>query len=161
MPSRRKSREFILQVLFSSDAQEKDPSIILAQFKSHFQTIEDSPIKLHRIDLDFVDSVVTSLSLERAPIDRLIQKISKNWKLYRMNSVDRNIIRMVIAEARAFPETPMRVLINEAIEIAKIYGADNSPSFVNGVLDKLNSFGANLYTTRDLSELTQSLNKVD
>ncbi len=153
MPSRRKSREFILQVLFSADSQQKSPTDTFHHLKAHFEAHEDSPVKTHRVDMEFAGMVVDKLTEEYDQIDALIQKVSKNWKLYRMNPVDRNIIRMFIAEARVFPETPNKVLINEAIEIAKIYGTENSRSFVNGVLDKISSFGPDIYLVENVSEL--------
>jgi N utilization substance protein B len=160
-PSRRKSREFVLQVLFSSDAQQKDPTLVFEELKNHFQATENGPVKIQKVDLDFADPIVARLSGERGSIDRLIQKISKNWKLYRMNPVDRNILRMAIAEARQFPETPLKVITNEAIEIAKIYGTENSASFVNGVLDKIHSMVPDIYSAKDVSQLMKNFKDFD
>lgn len=70
-------------------------------------------------------------------IDRIINDISKNWKLDRMAVVDRNIIRCAVFELLYLSDIPPTVTINEAIEIAKRYGTEDSPGFVNGILDRI------------------------
>ena len=70
-------------------------------------------------------------------IDRIINDISKNWKLDRMAVVDRNIIRCAVFEILYLSDIPPTVTINEAIEIAKRYGTEDSPGFINGILDRI------------------------
>lgn len=74
---------------------------------------------------------------KRAEIDQLIGGNISGWKLERLQSVDRNILRLAVFELIFDSSTPPKVVINEAIEIAKEYGDDNSPKFINSVLDKI------------------------
>ena len=70
-------------------------------------------------------------------IDRLIEKYSENWRLVRMNIVDRTILRMAIFELLYCEEIPPKVTLNEAIELGKRYGSEDSGSFINGILDRI------------------------
>jgi N utilization substance protein B len=70
-------------------------------------------------------------------IDELLSKHTANWDLKRMTVIDRNILRMAVGELLFFKETPYKVVIDEAVEIAKIYGTDESWKFVNGVVDSI------------------------
>jgi len=73
----------------------------------------------------------------RKEIDRSIEKHSRNWSLPRIAAVERSILRIGAFEILHDPETPVRVVINEAVELAKIYGGKDSSGFVNGILDQL------------------------
>jgi transcription antitermination protein NusB len=158
VPSRRKTREFVLQVLFAADARRQDPLEVLDFLESHFHGDEDEELKLHRVVKDFARELVDAVSRDRAIIDDLISKLSHNWKLYRINRVDRNILRMAIAEMTNFPEIPGRVILNEAIEIGKKYGAENSAAFINGILDRIHMLEPRPTST---SELQKSLTELD
>jgi len=70
-------------------------------------------------------------------IDALIEQYAKNWEIERMAAVDRNIIRLAAYEIMAMPETPINVIIDEAVEISKKYSTKDSSKFVNGILDKM------------------------
>ena len=75
---------------------------------------------------------------ERLPeLDTALQKAAQHWRVERMTRVDRNILRLGAWELRHCPETPARVVLNEAIELAKRFGTEESGSFVNGLLDRL------------------------
>ncbi len=160
MPSRRKTREFVLQVLFAADARKQDPVEALEFLQDHFKSEKDQELKLYRVAGDFARALVETVSRDGPEIDDLIGRVSVNWKLHRINRVDRNILRMAIAEMTAFPETPGAVILNEAIEIGKKYGAENSFAFINGVLDKIREVGkrpSSVAELRDtLVELDQS-----
>jgi N utilization substance protein B len=88
---------------------------------------------------DFARDLVLAVSRDLKVIDELIAHLSHHWKLHRINRVDRNILRMAIAEITNFPEIPSRVILNEAVEIGKKYGADNSSAFINGILDRIHN----------------------
>jgi transcription antitermination protein NusB len=160
VPSRRKTREFVLQVLFAADARRQDPVDALEFLQDHFKSEKDRELKLYRVVGDFARILVETVSRDGAEIDDLISRISLHWKLHRINRVDRNILRMAIAEMTAFPETPGPVILNEAIEIGKKYGAENSFAFINGVLDRIREVGkrpGSVAELRDtLVELDQS-----
>ena len=70
-------------------------------------------------------------------LDTVIEQASDNWRIYRMSRVDRNVLRLGVYEMLFHPETPLKVSINEAIDLGKDYGTDESGGFVNGVLDKI------------------------
>jgi N utilization substance protein B len=148
----------VLQVLFAADARQQDPLEALEFLETHFHGEDDEELKLHRVMKEFARELVTVVSRDGAIIDELISKLSHNWKLHRIDRVDRNILRMAIAEITSFPEIPSRVILNEAIDIGKKYGADNSPAFINGILDRIHMLEPR---PRSASELQESLTKLD
>lgn len=157
MPSRRKTREFALQVLFSAETLDQSPLEILNFLKSHFASDTEKIVQIDKVSPDFAISLVRAVCDHKSSIDNLISEFSENWKLHRINQVDRNILRMAIAEMSAFPETPTAVILNEAIEIGKKYGAENSGSFINGVLDRIRSVGLEFLLHRDSSSADDQL----
>ncbi|MFH0825677.1 MAG: transcription antitermination factor NusB [Pseudomonadota bacterium] len=137
MPSRRKTREFVLQVLYAADVQKKDPEELFTLFERNFDSDEDSDVKMERVVKEFARELIDEVSENLSRIDETIGDLSHHWKVSRMNLVDRNIIRLAIAEMARFPEIPRAVTLNEAIDLGKKYGTDNSPTFINGILDKI------------------------
>lgn len=95
----------------------------------HFQTPNNAR--------EFSINLVTLALTHSEEIDLCIQKTAKNWQISRMSPIDRNILRLATAEMLHFKETPHVIIMNEAIEIAKEFGSDESSKFVNGVLDGL------------------------
>jgi transcription antitermination factor NusB len=87
--------------------------------------------------LDLADALTRGVMGARAELDAHIGQTSTNWRVARMALVDRNILRLACHELVAMPETPVRVILNEAIEIAKRFGTAESRAFINGVLDRL------------------------
>lgn len=140
---RRRAREIALQVLFSLDLNPGvTPAQALAQFWHDFvhesrpeePTPETDP---PREVVSFAEALVGGTVENLAELDGIIQRASKNWRLERMARVDRNVLRLATYELRYVPEVPAKVVINEAIEVAKRYGASESPAFVNGLLDRI------------------------
>lgn len=86
---------------------------------------------------DYADEIVRGVYADREATDALIRAASTNWRLERMTRVDRNLLRMGAWELRAHPETPRAVIIDEAVELAKRYGTEDSSAFVNGVLERI------------------------
>ncbi len=133
---------------------------MLEFLQDHFSSEQDQEFKIYRVLEDFARVLVETVAKDGAEIDELISRISLHWKLHRINRVDRNILRMAIAEMTAFPETPGPVILNEAIEIGKKYGAENSAAFINGILDRIQVLGkrpTSVAELRDtLAELDQS-----
>jgi N utilization substance protein B len=86
---------------------------------------------------EFADQLVLGCAQARDEIDARIRSVSRHWRLERMSRVDRNIIRLAAYELMQVPEIPRRVTLNEAVELAKRFGNEESPAFVNGVLDRI------------------------
>lgn len=148
----------MLQVLFAADARQQDPLEALEFLEGHFHEDDDEELKLHRVVKEFARELVVAVCRDQDIIDELISKLSHNWKLHRINRVDRNILRMAIAEMTNFPEIPGRVVLNEAIEIGKKYGAENSAAFINGILDRIQVLEPR---PRSAAELQKSLTELD
>lgn len=87
----------------------------------------------------FADRLVAGVIERIEDVDQLIRRASLNWRIDRMAMVDRNILRLATYELMAVPDTPVKVVLNEAIELSKRYGSEDSSAFVNGVLDKIAS----------------------
>jgi len=126
---RRRSREFALQVLYQLEITKQDALRTLAQFQEHFSEGVERD--------DFVERLVLGVSEHRKEIDRLIERYSENWRLDRMNTIDRNILRMAAFELLYCEDIPPKVTLNEAIDLGKRYGTDESGSFINGILDRI------------------------
>ena len=129
MGRRRKSREFALQVLYQLNIMKQDAIQALTQFEANFLSDGETDEFLKRLVLG---------GLEHFPeLDRLIEKYSENWRLDRINIIDRNILRMALFELLYCEEIPPKVTINEAIDLGKRYGSEDSGSFINGILDRI------------------------
>jgi N utilization substance protein B len=126
---RRKSREFTLQVLYQLDITKQDVIKTLTQFQDHFSGNEERD--------DFMERLVLGVLEHCQEIDRLIEKYSENWRLDRMNLIDRAILRMASFELLYCEEIPPKVTLNEAIELGKRFGSEDSGSFINGILDRI------------------------
>lgn len=85
----------------------------------------------------FAKRLIEAIRSHRADIDALIKKHSENWSLERMTAVDKSILRLAACELLYFEETPYKVVIDEAVELAKKFGGEESSSFVNGILDRM------------------------
>ena len=130
--SRRKAREFALQVLFHIDFTGGSPEEIIPAVYS-MQEIEFS----ESVN-EYVEWIVAGTLAHRDEIDRQISELAKDWKLERMGGVDRAITRMAIFEIKYGEEkVPPRAAVNEAVELAKHFGSDESGRFVNGILGSL------------------------
>lgn len=126
MTLRRKSREFAIQMLFEWDITQRKPKDVEQNFWK--QAKASDPTRKFANEL-FEGAV----SLAKAS-DALIEDLSANWKFDRIASVDRSILRLAIYEFR-FGTAPVKVVIDEALELGKKFSSAESPSFLNGVLD--------------------------
>ncbi|MHB1545272.1 MAG: transcription antitermination factor NusB [bacterium] len=147
MTKRRKARELALQFLYEEDGNISNLDYKINCFYNDFASeslMRDGFIKTKE-DLNrkkdisqifnFFADIVRGTLINLEKIDGLIKALAKNWTIERMSRVDRNILRLSIYEILFIPETPKNVVINEAIEIAKKFGNDESPAFINGILD--------------------------
>jgi N utilization substance protein B len=128
MGLRRQAREAGLQLLF---AQEQQPlnEAALAEF---WDSVE-APEKVH----DYALMLTGAVSENQHDIDQVISRYAANWSLERMSRVDRNLLRLAVAEMFFVDDVPVRVTLDEAIEVAKAFGGEESSRFVNGILDRI------------------------
>ena len=131
MGARRKGREAALQMLYGMDTAGWRAEDAIRHYWAHLAPGGEGR--------QFADTLVRGVAQDRDRIDETIRKVSHHWRLERMTRVDRNILRMATFELMALPDVPRRVTLNEAIELAKRFGGEGSPGFVNGVLDRIAS----------------------
>jgi N utilization substance protein B len=129
MTRRTRGREIALQVLYM---QEVNPDVDPAEILRFVQRRLREP-ELRAFALRLVDGVKKN----RAAIDRNISEVAENWRIDRMADIDRNILRLGAFEILFHAQTPKKVAINEALELAKRYSTSHSSRFVNGILDRL------------------------
>ncbi|HEX4417604.1 MAG TPA: transcription antitermination factor NusB [Kofleriaceae bacterium] len=130
--SRRTGRAYALQLLYARDG---DAATDVAHAVSAWA--EAFEIELDDAARTFARELVAAAQSQAVRIDELIAGASKNWRIDRMSRVDRNILRLGACELVAFRDVPVKVVINEAVELAKRFGTAESSAFVNGVLDRI------------------------
>ena len=129
--SRRKAREIALQALFQFDFTKNDDENLIEMLIKETKGLNQQSILFTR---EIIKGTIANLEA----IDATIKTVSNDWKIERMAAVDRNIVRMAVYELKFNSEdTAPKIIINEAIEIAKIFGSDESSRFVNGILGAL------------------------
>ena len=129
MGNRRKSRELAIQALFFMDMNDLFAEEKLSLFCENF--LPSSQVR------PFFLNLVRGVSSARSEIDALMERFSNNWKISRMSGVDRNIMRVAIFEMLCCKDIPCKVSINEAIDLGKKFGTEESGAFVNGILDSI------------------------
>ena len=129
MKTRRLARILALQTLFEVDSAKHPTELILAH------RLEETALPAE--GETFVRELVAGVAEHRQQLDELIQDIAADWPLEQMAIIDRNILRMAMYEITVGQQTPVKVAINEAVELAKLFGSESSQRFVNGVLGTL------------------------
>ena len=129
MPSRHRAREYALQMLYQSEVGGAPMREVVELFWQQ----EKAPEEVRR----FADRLALGTVAALPEIDRLLREGIENWRLERLGSVDRSVLRLAVHEFLHEPDTPRIVIIDEAIELAKRYGGEESGQFVNGILDAL------------------------
>jgi N utilization substance protein B len=130
--SRRTGRAYALQLLYARDG---DPATDVARHATSWA--DEFELEVDETARAFARDLVAAASERARKIDELITQVSKNWRIDRMSRVDRNILRLGACELVAFLDVPVKVVINEAVELAKRFGTAESSAFVNGVLDRI------------------------
>lgn len=118
-----------MQALFYMDASQSASPQMLERFCENF-----TPPKKVR---PFFMKLVTGVLEANPQIDTLIERFSKNWRIHRMSCVDRNIMRIAVFEMLYCPDIPPKVSINEAIDVGKKFGTEESGAFINGIIDSI------------------------
>ena len=129
MGNRRKARELAMQALFYIDMRKDNPSKMLDFYCRCFNPSKNV--------LPFFLKLVEGVIEARPEIDAIIESYSSNWKVSRMSCVDRNVMRIAVFELISCSEIPSKVSINEAIDIGKKFGTEESGAFINGILDSI------------------------
>lgn len=149
MGTRRKGREAALQMLYQMDVSGVGAEDALRTYWTHLTheaqqadlepgEVVPPPTKPKNAEVrEFAEALIRGVAEHRERIDETIRKVSHHWRLERMMRVDRNILRLATYELLEMDDIPRRVTLNEAIELAKRFGAEGSPGFVNGVLDRI------------------------
>jgi len=126
---RRRARVLALQALYEIDSVGHAPDVVLEE------RLAETPLPEN--GAAFARHLVAGVLRYRAVLDRFIQEHAPEWPVEEMACIDRNIIRMALFEFAVDGSTPVKVAINEAVELAKMFGSDSTPRFVNGVLGSL------------------------
>lgn len=133
MSVRSKGREIALQILYQFDLfNEQEIDEAIEHYVSNFLG-EGGP--LSEASINFAKERLLLFLHHKDEIDEILHRHSRHWKIDRMTTIDRNILRLGALELCFCPDIPPRVVINEALELAKRFGSDESSSFVNGILD--------------------------
>ena len=129
MKTRRRARRVTLETLYEYDLAEHPVGEVLQR------RLQDNPME--NAGVEFASQLVTGVIAYLSEIDKLIARYAPEWPLDQMAVIDRNILRVAIYEFLVLGETPVKVAINEAVELAKLYASDSAPRFINGVLGAL------------------------
>ena len=129
MKSRTKARSISLQVLYEVDISGHKPGQVL---ENHLRRL-----KMDNAHIQFISQIVMGVTTYKDQLDEFIADFAPEWPLDQVAYIDRNLLRIALWEISLYKETPVKVVINEAVELAKLYGAEGSPRFVNGVLGGL------------------------
>ncbi len=129
-PKRTKARERAVQALYQIDVAATDLDEALSRFWKSFEPVE-------REVMQVAEELVRGVARHRRELDSAIEAVSQNWRLDRMARVDRNVLRLAAFELLHRGDVPVKVVINEAIELGKKFGSESSGAFINGVLDRV------------------------
>lgn len=129
MKTRRRARRVTLETLYEFDIANHSPGEVLQQ------RLLDNPME--QTGVEFASHLIQGVIKHLEETDNLIAQYAPEWPLDQMAVIDRNILRIAILEFLIEAETPVKVAINEAVELAKTYGSDSAPRFINGVLGTL------------------------
>lgn len=145
--TRRTAREILVKIFYQADVNKDSDSteyldrVRRADDLREYISTCDGEDNCGKIDpgsqMNFINAVCCAWDLHREEIDKDIRKFSINWKLERMARIDVAILREAITELKYIDDVPDAVAINEAVELAKIYGTDKAPKFINAVLGKV------------------------
>ncbi len=129
MGKRHQARELALQVLFHMEFNQGDPGECFDLVSGSFGTSRGSP--------DFSRQLVLGVWGQKEQLDALLRKASEHWRLERMSMVDRNVLRIALYEVLFLKDIPPKVSIDEAVELGKKFGTEESGAFINGILDSI------------------------
>jgi len=129
--SRKQSREFAMKMLYQMELRgddDHDEQLALAY--------EESEREYSQKDKDYIQDIIGGVFANLAELDALVENNAKGWKLSRLAKIDLSILRLCIYEIKYRDDIPFTISINEAVELAKKYGTEDSGAFINGILSK-------------------------
>ncbi|WP_461204361.1 transcription antitermination factor NusB [Clostridium sp. DL1XJH146] len=129
--NRRKSREVLMKLMFEQSINKEPIEVLIQNYKEANHEDTDD------LDMNFINNEAEGVLENIKNIDFKIEENMKKWKLDRISKVDLTIMRIAAYEIMNVDEIPAKVSINEAVELSKLYSTDNSPAFINGVLDSI------------------------
>lgn len=129
--TRKELRENVFRMLFHKEFHEE------CEMEEQYKFYKNAVASMTDEDSEYVHNKVFCIIEKLEEIDNAIDAVSIDWNVKRMSKVDLTIMRLAYYEMKFDEDIPVKVAINEAVELAKIYGGDDSPSFVNGILGKL------------------------
>lgn len=137
--SKRLGRELAMEFLFSCEQKQELPGaaafeLFMESVKEEFSLLDN---RITRRAQEFAVKLYEAVTLEKEAIDAVIVKYCRNWDMERLSGVDRNIMRVAVAEMMQFPEIPAVVSIDEAVEIARDFSGADAGNFINGVLNSI------------------------
>jgi transcription antitermination protein NusB len=139
MGTRRRARELAMQALFHMDMQADE---VVAQGSAKVDSTDKFDLYCRNFPPSkkahpFFAKIVEGVQLTQDEVDKVVERYSNNWKITRMSCVDRNVLRVAVFELLYCDDIPAKVSINEAIDVGKKYGTDESGAFINGILDSI------------------------
>ena len=129
--TRSELREHVFKMLFQIEFN--DAEDMFERLRNYFELLEDAADK----DREYIQAKYEAVAARVPEIDSMLNEIAKGWKTSRMSKVDLTVLRLAVYEMKWDEDIPEGVAINEAVELAKRFGGENSSSFVNGILGKL------------------------
>jgi len=129
MGTRRRARELAMQALFYMDIHDNCSPEMVERFCQNFSPSPKA--------IPFFLKLVTGVLETKPEIDALIERFSENWKIHRMSLVDRNVMRIAVYEMLYCADIPSKVSINEAVDVGKKFGSEESGAFINGIIDSI------------------------
>jgi len=134
LSARSKSRKRALDVLYAAEARGVDPLVVLAE---RMEPPTGPDLHSYAVMGDYAESIVRGVVANQGRVDALLSEHSRGWTLERMPAVDRAILRIAVYELLYSLDVPPAVVVNEAVDAAKLLSTDDSPKFVNGVLGQI------------------------
>lgn len=135
MKSRTRARSLALQVLYEVDLTGHLPGVVLTERLEEIQSEAQSQLTPELVD--FANQIVSGVIPLAEKLDQVIANYAPEWPFDQIAAIDRNILRMATWEFAVSGKTPVKVAINEAVELAKLFGSENAARFINGVLGSL------------------------
>lgn len=128
--NRRKSREIAMKLLFEISINKKDVKEAIESYKENNDKFDD-------VDFDYIESILNGIHINNEFLDKIIEENSNNWKLNRISKINISILKIAVYEICFDKDIPEKVSANEAVNLAKKYSDEKSPSFINGVIGNI------------------------